>query len=325
MQEGAGVGDDAMKKAAFFFKLFVMAMIVAMFCFVIVMPQYTYNNQAAMIDKVHRLKALKEPKITLVGNSNLAFGIDSRLLEETLGRPVANMGLHGGVGNAFNEQAAKINICEGDLIILCPSSFHDDDRIKNPLLAWITIENHLEMWRFIRAKDIPDMAMAYPSYLRRCIGLWVSNTGNLDTDPIYSRTKYNMYGDNIYPRLQSEPDLDLSEVALPSISEAYVKRVNALNDYVRGKGATLLVAAYPIAWGENAPPKEDYMQFERELRSRLECDVISDYTQYCMDPKYFFNTYLHLTEEGARVRTQLLIQDIQNYLKEKETYSIIDE
>ena len=229
--------------------------------------------------------------------------------------PVANMGLHGGVGNAFNEQAARINIEEGDLIILSPSSFSDNDHIKNPELAWITIENHLFMWRFIRIKDVPDMAMAYPTYLRKCIGMWADGTGNLDTDPIYSRTRYNEYGDNIYPRPASEPDLDLSEVGLPSISEEYVSRVNALNEYVSSKGATLLIAAYPIAWSEQAPPKEAYAGFERELRERLDCEVISDYTQYCLEPKYFFNTYLHLTDEGARLRTELLIQDIQNYLQ----------
>lgn len=303
------------KKIIFFLKLLLMTAIVTVFCFVVVMPQYTYNNQAAMLDKVERLKSLEGPKITLVGNSNLAFGIDSALLERELGRPVANMGLHGGVGNVFNEQAARVNIDEGDLIILSPSSFHDDDHIKNPLLAWITIENHLDMWSFIRVKDIPDMAMAYPSYLKRCIGLWADGTGNLDTEPIYSRTKYNEYGDNIYPRPESEPDLDLSEVALPTISDAYVKRVNGLNQYVKERGAVLLVAAYPIAYSEKAPSKEQYARFEAELRSRLDCEVISDYTRYCMDPKYFYNTYLHLTDEGAGIRTQLLIEDIQNYLK----------
>lgn len=304
-----------MKKFGFFAKLTFMTALVLVFCFVWVMPQYEYNNQAAMVDKVKRLESLEGPKITLVGNSNLAFGINSPLLEELTGIQVANMGLHGGVGNVFNEQAAKININEGDLIILSPSSFNDDDRVKNPELAWITIENHLSMWRFIRIKDIPDMAMAYPTYLKKCINMWANGTGNRDTDPIYSRTKYNEYGDNIYPRTESTPDLDLSYVGLPTISDEYVNRINKLNEYVKERGATLLVAAYPIAWHEDAPSKEEYAEFEKELRSRLECEVISDYTQYCFEPKYFFNTYLHLTEDGAKMRTELLAKDIENYLK----------
>lgn len=306
-----------MKKGMFFIKLMIMFAIVAVFCFVIVMPQYEYNNQAAMVDKVARLESLDGPKITLVGNSNLAFGIDSKLMEDALGMPVANMGLHGGVGNAFNEQAAKINIHEDDLIILSPSSFNDNDHIKNPELAWITIENHPSMWRFIRPKDIPDMAMAYPTYLKKCIGMWSNGTGNLDTDPIYSRSKYNEYGDNVYPRPESTEDLDLSLVGLPVISDEYVDRVNKLNAYVKERGATLLVAAYPIAWHENAPSKAEYAEFEKELKKRLDCEVISDYTQYCFEPKYFFNTYLHLTDEGAKLRTEQLIADIRSYQAKK--------
>ena len=307
------------KKIMFWIKLLLMALMVFVFCFYFVMPQYTYNNQAAMVDKVNRLESIDGAKITLVGNSNLAFGIQSQLLEDEMGMPVANMGLHGGVGNVFNEQAAKINIHEGDLIILSPSSFNDNDRIKNPELAWITIENHKNMWRFIRFKDIPDMAMAYPTYLKKCIGMWSNGTGNRDTEPIYSRSKYNEYGDNIYPRPQSTEDLELEGyVAIPTISDAYVKRVNALNKYVTERGATLLIAAYPIAWHENAPSKEEYEKFEQELRQRLDCQVISDYTQYCFEPEYFFNTYLHLTDEGAKMRTELLIQDLKKYLEESD-------
>lgn len=305
------------KRIVFFVKLFAMALLVVVFCLWVVMPQYTYNNQAAMVDKVNRLENLEGPKITLVGNSNLAFGIKSELLEQEMGMPVANMGLHGGVGNVFNEQAAKINVQKGDLIILSPSSFNDNDRIKNPELAWITIENHFNMWRFIRWKDIPDMALAYPTYLKKCIGMWSNGTGNRDTEPIYSRSQYNEYGDNIYPRPASTEDLELAAyVAVPTISDAYVNRVNELNAYVSERGATLLVAAYPIAWHEDAPPKEEYARFEEELKERLDCQVISDYTQYCFEPKYFFNTYLHLTDEGAKMRTELLIQDLKKYLEE---------
>ena len=114
-------------------------------------------------------------------------------------------------------------------------------------------------------------------------------------------------------------DLELEGyVAIPTISDAYVKRVNALNKYVSERGATLLIAAYPIAWHENAPSKEEYEKFEQELRQRLDCQVISDYTQYCFEPEYFFNTYLHLTDEGAKMRTELLIQDLKKYLEESD-------
>lgn len=40
-------------------------------------PQYLMNYQASLIDKVERAENIDEPKIVLLGNSNLAFGMDS--------------------------------------------------------------------------------------------------------------------------------------------------------------------------------------------------------------------------------------------------------
>lgn len=306
------------KVILFFVKCIVLVILLFLLCFVVIMPQYLQNNQASLIDKVERLESLDGPKIVLVGNSNLPFGIVSQDIEEALGMPVVNMGLHGGVGNVFNEQAAKINVQPGDIIVLSPSSFDDDDKIKNPELAWITIENHISLYRFIRVKDVPDMVKAYPSYLKKCIELWTNGIGNFKEEDIYARDMYNEYGDNISDRPESLPELEFSEVQVPVIGDTYVNRINELNEYITDKGATLVIAAYPIAYYENAPAKEEYAAFQKELQSKVDCPVISDYTKYCMEPELFYNTYLHLTNEGATIRTEMLIEDIKNFLEKKE-------
>lgn len=306
------------KVLIFFTKCIVLVILLFLLCFVEIMPQYLQNNQASLIDKVARLESIEESKIVLVGNSNLPFGIVSQDIEEALNMPVVNMGLHGGVGNVFNEQAARINVQKGDIIVLCPSNFDDDDKIKNPELAWITIENHLELYRFIRVKDIPDMVKAYPSYLKKCINLWTNGVGNFTEEGIYARQMYNEYGDNISDRPESLPELEFSEVQIPVIGDTYVKRINELNEYITERGATLVIAAYPIAYYENAPKKEEYEAFQKELEEKMDCPVISDYTDYCLEPELFYNTYLHLTNDGAKIRTELLIQDIKNYLEKKE-------
>lgn len=306
------------KVLIFFIKCIVLLFLLFLLCFVEIMPQYLQNNQASLIDKVERLQSIEGPKIVLVGNSNLPFGIVSQDIEEALGMPVVNMGLHGGVGNVFNEQAAKINVHEGDIVVLCPSNFDDDDKIKNPELAWITIENHIELYGFIRMKDIPDMVKAYPSYLKKCINLWTNGVGNFTEEGIYARHMYNEYGDNISDRPESLPELEFSEVQVPVIGDTYVNRINQLNEYITERGATLVIAAYPIAYYENAPEKEAYEAFQKELEEKVDCPVISDYTDYCLEPELFYNTYLHLTNDGAKIRTELLILDIKNYLEKKE-------
>ena len=210
------------KKVLFFGKLFIVTLLLFVFCFGVVMPQYTGNYQASMVDKAARLRSVEGPKIVLIGNSNLAFGMDSQMLEEAFSMPVVNMGLHGGVGNVFNEQAARLNVTPGDIYVVCHSNYDDTDAIKNPELAWITIENHFELYKLIRPKDWWDMIRAYPTYLRKCLGQWRNESGNQETNNCYRRSAFNAYGDVYYPRPQSEEGIDFSPVAIHHINETKV-------------------------------------------------------------------------------------------------------
>ena len=55
---------------------------------------YNINNWRWL--KVHIAKQTKGNRVLLVGDSNVLFGMDSAYAEQQLGRPVINMGLHGG-------------------------------------------------------------------------------------------------------------------------------------------------------------------------------------------------------------------------------------
>lgn len=309
------------KKLAFFIKLIVLTAILFVFCFVIVMPQYTGNYQASMLDKVERLKSTEGPKLVLIGNSNLAFGIDSAMLGEAFGMPVVNMGLHGGVGNAFNEQAAKLNVDEGDIYIVAHTNYDDADVIKNPMLAWITIENHWELYPLVRLQDWPDMVLAYPTYLKKCLTMWRTETGNAETTDCYRRSAFNEYGDVYYPRPETEGNIDFSSVTINHINETTAARLNELNSYLTEHGATMLVAAYPIAIYENTPSPQQYYEMGNEMADALECPVISDFRDYMLDKTYFYNSHTHLTDEGTRLRTEQLIKDIHNYQNGISVYS----
>lgn len=306
------------KKLVFFVKCLIMLLIVMIFCFKIVMPQYLLNYQAALIDKNERLCSIDEAKIVLVGNSNWAFGVDSEMLQEAMHMPVVNMGMHGGIGNPFNEQAAVQNIHEGDIVIISYSNFDDGDMIKNPELAWITIENHPDLWKYIRKKDWPAMIKAYPTYLKDCLDLWSQGIGNMDSQTEYSRLQFNECGDNIFDRpALAVTEEELSEVHIPSIGDETIDRLNALNEILREKGATLLVTPYPTPITRYTPEVEEYVAFSDEIEKRLDFPLIGRYEDYRMDMNLFYNTYLHLNNEGREVRTKMLIDDLNDYLSSK--------
>lgn len=290
------------------FKVFIVFVFVVALCFNM-MPQYLGNYSASLLDKIERLKEVDNPKIVLLGNSNLVYGIDSSMIEEELEMPVVNMGLHGGCGNAFHEEMAKIDVKEGDIYVLCHTEYTDEG-IVNPVVMWITIENHLELWKLLCPRDIPVMVKAYPSYLKHCIDYWANENGNL---PV-ARTSFNEYGDLAVERHELIYEFSEGNRECPEIDDATAQRINELNRYLEERGATLVVAGYPIAKGDFTADEEEYEQFQEQLEEKLDCEVISDFRDYMIDFSLFYDAQWHLTTEGAEMRTEQLISDLKTYM-----------
>jgi len=300
-------------KISLFLLLFlVSAALFIGFDIFVVGNQYLQNYQAAILDKVERLESLPSPKIILVGNSNLAFGINSKLIEKECGMPVVNLGLHGGLGNAFHENIAKLNIGQGDIVILCHTDF-SNDTIVDPDLACITLECHRELWHIPRRQDMLALLKAYPNYVVSSAFLWATGRGNqVDNSSYYTRGLFNEYGDYIYERpFLAEYSFENESVSVPEISDDCMERINALNTYVEEQGAQLLIAAYPICDIGAAPDKVEFEMFQEKLQEKSDAEVISDYTDYYFPKEYFYESTLHLTNEGADLRTEQLIQDLK--------------
>lgn len=276
-----------------------------------VLPQYDETYDASLIDKVRRLESIDGPKLVLLGNSNLSFGIMSEMLEAEIGMPVVNMGLDLELGNAFHEEMAKYNVCEGDIYIICHSDFADYE-MKAPV-AWITLENHYNLWRILRGEDLYPMLKAFPDYLKRSLKTYVTGVEEIDSGGLYSRREFNEYGDMGVFREGSLFTIFSEPVNPPSIDVSAIDRINELNKWLEGKGATLLVAGYPIGDGSLTADAREFEVFQEELEALLDCKVISEYTDYMYDYSYFYNSVLHLTTEGARMRTEQLIADIKRW------------
>lgn len=309
------------KMAGFVFcmKLLCVAAVLVIFMGVVVLPQYSYAYTASLCDKMDRLMSVEGSKIVLIGDSNLSFGINSGMLEEAFHMPVVNMGLHGSMGNAFHEEMAKVNLCEGDIIVVAHTGYADQDKITDPVTAWLAVENHPQLWRLVRPKDIPDMYFAFPVYAKKALTLWASKEGNeQNTGTVYSRFAFNKYGDVSFERQTGGYTFTEKSVRVPKVNGVCAERLNELNRYVTDRGASLVIAAYPVACGEFTPPEEEYVQFQEKLQEAVECPVISDYRDYFLGYEYFYDTEYHLTREGADLRTRQLICDLEEWMAESD-------
>ena len=312
----------------FISRLFILAiaditfiLLLFAFYYFVIGNQYALTYQAAFSDKLKRLESINEPKIILVGNSNVAFGFCSELVEKSIGMPVVNLGLHNDLGNCFHEEMAKFNINKGDVVVICHSSYLDNDNIKNSDLAWITIDCNLNYLSVVRQKDIADMLIALPKHLRMVFYRWSSGEGKIDPYPDdYSRKMLNKYGDvEQRPILKKAIIIENRSFIAPNYNSLCINRLNEFNSYLRARGAEMIIAGYPIYdFGIKPEEKQKLKNFTKDLDAQLDCDVISDFSEYVFSPNLFYDYELHLNEEGAKIRTKKFIEDYFKWLKNKD-------
>ena len=299
-----------MKALIFIAKILVIAIILFALMFVVIMPQYTTGFNAAIIDKYQRLRSIDEPKIILVGDSNVAFGFDSRMIGEAFNMPVVNFGLHGGLGQAFHTDMIKSHIHEGDIVIIIPAVFNEEtSKIADPVLAWVTIENHFFLWSGISAQNYWDMILAYPTYLNRAARLFLLGEGNGHMEGFFVRAAFNEYGDNVYPRPVTELVYGESVLSFNCdyLSAAMRDYWNEYNEFVISRGATLFISSPPIL---DDQLEVDPAVLQSQLDNELNFPMISQLEDYIFPREYFFESGFHLNEIGVAVRTELFIRDL---------------
>lgn len=298
--------------------IFLSICVIIVLDYLFVGNQFEQGYQASLIDKVSRLESINEPKIILVGNSNVAFGIRSEIIERELNMPAVNLGLHAGLGNRFHENIAKLNINEGDIVVLCHTYYGDYNKIGDAELAITALEWNKELWKILEPADYIEVIRVLPNYILNAFVRKVTKKGNIPGRDCYSRNAFNEYGDNVFA---DSNDLSKRYIFkpgeldgyVPSVGESCVERINEFDEYIKSRGATLVIGGFPIADGEYTPNHCKYDDFEKKLRENVSCPVIFTCDNYYFDYDYFYDTVYHLTKEGAELRTYRLIEDLKCY------------
>lgn len=305
---------DSDSTKVFLYKLLVIVLSSILYILYIT-PQYRNSYSGELAEKIARLKAIEDPKIVLIGNSNVAFGFDSEYIEREMGMPVVNMGFHGGVGNKFHDDMMDYNVTPGDIYVVCHHSYYCSDKIENPVLAWTAIENNKDLLHLIKREDIPQMIDSFPSYIKKCTHRYNTFENNKNPDIVYSKEAFNEYGDICVERDYTGEDFS-EDIWLPVVDESEINRLNKWNEYMNERGASLVVSISPIIYDQWPADDKEMDVFQNDLEDALDCDVISYWKDYSYDSEMFYNTPNHLNTKGAKLRSIQLVKDLKKWQKE---------
>ena len=101
----------------------------------------------------------------------------------------------------------------------------------------------------------------------------------------------------------------------PAVNDTVIARINELSEWLSERGAVLLVAGCHIGKEELTVPEEEFIEAQNMLKEGWSCPFISDYRDYMFDYRLFYDSNAHLTTEGVELRTQQLIEDLQQWME----------
>ena len=273
-------------------------------------------------DKYELLNATDEKKVVVIGGSSVAFGLDSKMMEEALGRKVVNFGLYANLGTKLMLDLSKSNINEGDIIVIAPEMNSQTLSLYfNAETAIQAMDGNWSMLPYVGTDDYEALIGAMWKFAGDKLNYTLTGT-RPENAGAYQKQWFNEYGDNTYDRPYNTMMSTSKTIALDfrtnpndNINSDYEQFIDYVNEYIaycNWKGATVYFSFAPMneAAMTDYNTAENVYNFYKNLCSSLNCRVISDVTKCIMDEGYFFDSEFHLNNAGVKVRTAQLIDDI---------------
>lgn len=290
------------------------------------LPSYYGESYYAELPELYeKLKTTEGKKIVIVGGSNVAFGVDSQLLEELLAGQgyeytVCNFGLYAAVGTSAMLELSRDHIREGDIVILAiePTS-ETFSTYFGATAFWKCAEENPEMILGLNKNQQSAMVGNYIDYLQE--RLEIARTGILPSaEAVYAKSSFDENGNMTFFRggnamamgYDMGNPIDLDTVRF---EELFREQVEQYVTHAENREAQVLMSFSPMNRGAMRDASEEtvYNYFLRCLNG-FPCRIISDPNDYIMDSGWFYDSNFHLNSDGATVRTVQLANDLLNHL-----------
>lgn len=281
-------------------------------------PSFSYALMGTGAVKFERLMTVESPKIVLISGSSSLYGMNSALFMEELDNQyeLINYGCHATTPSAFFMELAAAFVHEGDLVITAPEPLYEQwgDTVFNTIL-WQIFEGAYNAFSCVDISGYSQVFSSFSSFNRMRKNL-------PGADYNYHLEYYSALGDYELPR----PNADANHVTFGNgvldfssgfLTEEHCGAYNRASDLITEKGGAVLMSFAPTnrnALSEYSKKKNYRESFVDEIREKYHTVVISDLNDYLFNGRYFYDTDLHMSNEGANLRTKQLAEDVREYL-----------
>lgn len=296
-----------LRSAAFGLVVMLAGLLVATFG-----PHIASNDYLAALQAKHlRLHGLGSPKVVLVGGSNLAFGIDSEVLERSLCRPTVNMGVHAGLGFRYMVDEVKKELGPGDVVIVALEYTHYAQAERTDDIMYLMVDRYPAALRFVPLFQRPKVVLA--TLVMRLRTAWRTFRGTAyepPLNPTYRAEGFDERGDMVGHLQLPRPDTLIPGNNLPidpRVVDAFFSHATDLLNHAQTARATVL-----FTWPSLVPEGDDPAHVER-IAQQLEkrgLPTLGRPADYFFHESLRYDTRYHLHGHGRDERTRFMVRDV---------------
>lgn len=289
----------------------------------------TYYGELPYMFK--RLKKAKEGKIVIVGNSAIAFGNRSDLLEKELDKEVVTFGLYGAIGTKAMMDLSKAGIKKGDIIVLSPEISEQGLSLYfSSENMWMAIDGHYDMMNYLSKEDKESMVGNFASFTAKKFEYMVKGH-KPNVDGVYQQNSFNENGEEVgymtyfrdYNHMVNGYDANsLVKYDVNYLTDDFIKYVNDYCKYVYQKGASIYYSFIPANKLAIVSSNEEVESFYDCLNDKLMCPILGNPYNYMFDYEWFYDNNGHLNSAGTYIYNKQLVEDLKIVLKDSSPTNI---
>lgn len=296
--------------------------IITGFCFsIILLPSNPSISDGLLYGKFAKDSLLLNTdnnRLIFVGGSNLSFGLNSKMLKDSLKLNPINTAIHAGIGLEYMLENTWQYIKEGDIIVIAPEYAHFTTNSIHGGKEMIITMAEVDRFIFFRKLSAEQLCYFFKELPHYCLNKLnpMSYLISRDKYSIYGKYSFNEFGDAIrHYKLPNERIDSLSKLySINDFNDRSIDILREFRDECVKIGANVFISypAFHNTTSLGSGPLIDYV--DSTLRVN-DFGVISNPYDYIMEDTLFFNTGYHLNYKGVQVRTSRLIRDLQKVLE----------
>ena len=291
------------------------------FVIILLLPPTNATKKTGLFAHLDKNKLLKETKgvrLILVGGSNLSFGINSKCIIDSFNVNTINTGLYYGFGLKFMMSNTLQFIHPKDIVIIAAEYENYFDNFADGDISLLSLTNYVdpELVSLLDKQQIFKISKLLPQYCSSKVEDYLGISNKLDsTEGIYDRNSFNEYGDatthwDMVPKYVKPIPLIGG-----GLNKDVFKSLRKFMNNVQQKGAKVYITFPCMQDSSFFNNASKIHQVESELIKEGFL-LLSKPERYIFKNSMIFNTCYHLTKEGVDKRTNLLIDDLKEVIKD---------